>query len=342
MKDFLRWLARPLWRRLKGRIDLAVDERLRAQGYPVPWQPPAAPAPAPVPAPPPAPTLAGLGGQPRLFVPPCPPGWPVQGEFMAHSTCSSADLMHPEYARICAMLHHAALYHRKVWEWAFIIHHFERAGVLREGARGIGFGVGREPLSSLFARLGAGVLATDAPQEIGEQGGWSSTSQHADALASLWWHLVVDKETFARKVRYQPCDMNAIPDGIGRFDFCWSSCCFEHLGDLEAGMRFVVESVEKTLEPGGIACHTTEFNLSSNDETIESGGTVLYRRRDLDELVRRLRERGHDVLPFTVAPDSHYLDGFVDVPPYTHNPHLKLQLAGYVTTSAGIVVRRGR
>jgi hypothetical protein len=135
--------------------------------------------------------------------------------------------------------------------------------------------------------------------------------------------------------------MNAIPADIGRFDFAWSCCCYEHLGTLEAGMRFVAESVDKCLKPGGIAVHTTELNLSSNDKTVSEGGTVIYRKRDFEELVQRLRASGHDVQPFVIAPDSHYLDGFVDVPPYTEDPHLKIELEGYVTTSAGIVVRRG-
>lgn len=74
---------------------------------------------------------------------------------------------------------------------------------------------------------------------------------------------------------------------------------------------------------------------------MEQGDTVIYRRKDIEELVQRLRDRGHTVKPFTVAPDSHYYDFHVDVPPYSGAPHLKLLLQNYVTTSAGIVVQRG-
>lgn len=326
IRKLLKWTARPLWRRLSGRIDAAVDARLRLHG-------------ALVPPPPPPPPDPGL--QPPLFVPPCPPWWKVEGPFMAHSTCSSADLMHPEFERLCRMVEIPVHYHRKLWEWVFVVHHLEKAGVLRDGCSGIGFGVGRENLPSFFAARGVQVLATDAPPEIGERGGWAATAQHAEALESLFNPRLVDRGRFDGNVRFRTCDMNAIPADIGLFDFAWSSCCFEHLGDLEAGLRFVVESVKKCLKPGGVAVHTTEFNLSSDDETVAEGETVLYRKRDLEELVRRLRDRGHKVEPFVVAPDSHYLDGFVDVPPYTHSPHLKLQIERYVATSAGIVVRRG-
>jgi hypothetical protein len=134
--------------------------------------------------------------------------------------------------------------------------------------------------------------------------------------------------------------MNNIDPSLHGFDFCWSSCCFEHLGSLEAGMRFVINSVEKTLKPGGIACHTTELNLSSNEETLEAGETVLYRRRDIQELIERLSDRGHTVSPLKISPARHPLDFHVDSPPYTHNPHIKLTVGGHTTTSVGMVVKR--
>ncbi|MGR4872146.1 hypothetical protein ACIPRI_25125 [Variovorax sp. LARHSF232] len=60
----------------------------------------------------------------------------------------------------------------------------------------------------------------------------------------------------------------------------------------------------------------------------------------MEDLVRRLRERGHEVEEFRLGPAAHTLDFHVDTPPYTGNAHLKLLLANYVTTSVGIVVRR--
>ena len=40
------------------------------------------------------------------------------------------------------------------------------------------------------------------------------------------------------------------------------------------------------LRPGGIAIHTTEFNVSSNDNTVADGDTVIYRKRDIEDLAR--------------------------------------------------------
>lgn len=265
----------------------------------------------------------------------------AQGAFMAHSTCSAADFFHAQYAPTCAMIGHAPALHRKLWEWAFIIHKLRASGVVRPGARGIVFGVGQERLPALFASLGAAIVATDAPPAIGIGTGWQSSNEYSDSVEKLRCPDIVANAMFDERVAFRFCDMTRIDPDLTGFDFAWSSCSFEHLGSLEAGLQFVIDSVEKTLRPGGVACHTTEFNLSSDEATLSEGPTVIYRRRDILELVERLTALGHDVEPFRIAPDAHVLDFHVDVPPYAQNPHLKLEMMGkFVTTSAGIVIRK--
>lgn len=267
---------------------------------------------------------------PSLKVPLLSPDAP----FLHYSTCAARDFLHPTYHAICKLLCGPPTWHRKQWEWVYVIYHLQRNGLLRAGAKGLGFGVGQESLPALFASLGCEVVATDAPEDDSR---WIESGQHSnnrDKLRAPW--MVPDME-FDRLVTHRPADMNAIPEDLTGFDFTWSSCCFEHLGSLQAGMDFVVNSVGR-LKPGGVAVHTTEFNVGSNDQTLSEGSTVIYRKRDLEELVERLRDRGHAVDPFLVAPFGHHLDGHIDAAPYA-TPHLKLELGGYVTTSAGIVVR---
>lgn len=265
----------------------------------------------------------------------------LQGPYMAYSTCSAADMKHQRYVEFCKAVGIEPVFHRKPWEWAFVAHHLLRLGAVANGKHGLVFGVGTEPLPSYFASLGTQIVATDAPPEVGELQGWRATDQFADSAERLWRGSVIDRETFLRHVSYETCDMSDISDHLTGFDFCWSSCCFEHLGSLEAGADFVVNSVERTLKPGGIAVHTTEFNLTSNDETVADGPTVIYRRRDIETLIRRLRARGHEVDDLRVAPDKDPLDFYVDTPPYKHAPHLKLRLWTYSATSVGLVIRRG-
>lgn len=185
-------------------------------------------------------------------------------------------------------------------------------------------------------------MATDAPAEIGVGSGWAVGGAFADGVKELRHEGIIDLEHLAKRASFRVCDMNAIPDDLNGFDFCWSSCCLEHLGTLRKGIDFIINSVEKTLKVGGTACHTTEFNLSSNEATVAEGSTVLYRRRDIDQLVGELVARGHNVDEFRIAPDSLAIDGYVDTPPFGPPVHLKLDLLSYTCTSAGLVIRRGR
>ncbi len=263
----------------------------------------------------------------------------VDGPYMAASNVLARDFLHPEFAEFCKIFCHPIVTHRKLWEFAFIYHHARQAAVLQPGKKGLGFGVGLEQLASLFAGLGVQVTATDAP---GDEKGWREADEYAGERDQLFYPTIVSREAFDRNVAFEFVDMNDIPAHLAGFDFCWSSCCLEHLGNLQHGIDFFINSVEKTLKVGGVACHTTELNLTSDEHTIESGRTVIYRKQDLQRLCRTLEERGHSVTPLRIEPGLFVADYLVDVPPYRKDPCLKFQLGQYVATSVGIVARRGR
>jgi hypothetical protein len=261
--------------------------------------------------------------------------------FMASSVCVASDFFHSEFVRLCQLIGHHTHFHRKLWEYIFIVHHGLRLGVIGPGRRGLAFGVGREVLPAAFADLGCEIVATDAPIDIALESGWAcGTGQFADGVAALPSGRL-DRETFESRVSWRACDMNAIDPELTDFDFCWSSCCLEHLGSLQAGLDFILNSVERTLKVGGVALHTTEFNLSSNEETLDQGGTVFYRRRDLEGLIAVLRERGHEVDDLVVGPNVFVMNGFADTAPFTA-PHLLVHNMGHTVTSIGLVIRRGR
>lgn len=135
--------------------------------------------------------------------------------------------------------------------------------------------------------------------------------------------------------------MNAIPPDLQNFDFCWSSCALEHLGSTEAGKAFVINSLN-TLRSGGLAIHTTEYNLSSNEDTIASGGTVLFRRRDFEDLASSLRSNGHTVAPLNFYRGTHPLDEYIDMPPYSNDEHFMTGTQKFNSTSFGLVVVKRR
>jgi len=64
--------------------------------------------------------------------------------------------------------------------------------------------------------------------------------------------------------------MNAAPSDLSDFDFCWSASAFEHFGSIDQGLAFI-ERIIECLKPGGRAVHTTELNVSSNDDTVAEG-----------------------------------------------------------------------
>jgi hypothetical protein len=228
--------------------------------------------------------------------------------------------------------------HRKMWEWLFICQALSERDMLRAGRAGVGFGVGREPLVALFAAQGCRVLATDLDVEAARSAGWTDTGQeHASGLPDLNEYGLCPSEEFDRLVSFRPADMTDLPAELGGFDFSWSSCAFEHLGSLEAGVAFVERQMD-CLVPGGVALHTTEYNVSSDGDTVATGGTVLYRRRDIEGLIERLRGRGYlvscDFSQGDMPQDQH-----VDVPPFS-DVHLRTELGAFVTTSLALVIEK--
>lgn len=231
-------------------------------------------------------------------------------------------------------------YNRKRWEWVYILQVLASKGILREGARGLGFGVGREPLAALMAQRGCSIVATDLPSAADEVADWNETGQHAAQLADLNPGDLCPPELFAQRVRFQPMDMRRIDPALRDLDFVWSSCALEHLGSLKRGIEFIHQSLE-TLRPGGVAVHTTEYNVGSNSLTLSGGSVVLYRRRDILALADDLRRAGHTI-ELNLHPGTGAIDRYLDRPPYFRRKHhLKLLVGPFAATSLGLWIRKG-
>ncbi len=134
--------------------------------------------------------------------------------------------------------------------------------------------------------------------------------------------------------------MNAIPSDLRDFDFVWSACALEHLGSLRRGLDFILNSLACLKRPG-LAVHTTEFNVSSDIETVEEEGCSVYRKKDILWLLGELPKYGATLAPLNLNPGSLPADKVVDIPPYSNTQHLKLQLQRFTITSIGLVIRKG-
>jgi SAM-dependent methyltransferase len=258
-------------------------------------------------------------------------------ERIGSQLCTASQFYSPLYKKWCDKFNEPPRMHRKQWEYVYILQALESAGALDHGRRGLGFGCGREPLSAVMVSRGCDVLATDLDVDRAAAQGWRASNEHAAKLEELFWPGACDIKEFMKRAAYQSVDMNAIPETLVDWDFVWSSCALEHLGSIEKGIEFVVNST-RCLKPGGVAVHTTEYNLSSNDDTFEDQNLVLFRKRDIEKLVHRLESNGCSVEPLNLVIGERVEDGFVDLPPFKSEPHLKLALHGYVATSIGIIV----
>ena len=256
--------------------------------------------------------------------------------------CTASQIMTPLYRAWSKKLNSPARFSRKQWEFVYILQTLYQSGMLKKGKQGIGFGCGREPLAGMFASFGARVTATDVNQEKASMSGWVDTMQHVSNLDDLYISSkhIISKNTFFDHVNFKEVDMNDIPHSFyDQYDFVWSACALEHLGSLKHGLDFIKHSV-RCLKPGGIAVHTTEFNLSSNEKTLESKDCSIYRAQDIQKLIIDLEAQGYEVKPLNLCTGNKSVDNYIDLPPYRFSPHLKLELAKYVVTSIGLIIRR--
>jgi SAM-dependent methyltransferase len=253
--------------------------------------------------------------------------------------CKAKDWHNDWFQRWVGEIREPSRYHRKQWEFVYVMQALWERDCIQKGKKGLVFAVGTEPCPTIFANYGCDILATDILPEQGIEKGWTDGDQLCFGIESLNKRGLCDDETLRRHVRYRPVDMNNIPDDLRDFDFNWSSCSFEHLGSIEKGLAFLKNQL-KTLKPGGWAVHTTEFNISSNDRTLETGDTVVFRMRDIEQLVKELRSEGHYVEELDYSLGGLPEDFAVDVHPYQQEKHLKLQICEYVATSIGIIIQK--
>lgn len=265
--------------------------------------------------------------------------------------CRYADFLEPWYKAQESALKIRELYkshsaaqvdfiNRKFWEWCAISQALDERSKLRSGKRGLGFAVGTEPLASFFAGKGCKILATDLHAEKSADG-WINMNQHAASLEATYYPQLISRKKFNKNVAFQPADMRTLEGLSGYYDFIWSSCALEHLGTLQAGMDFV-ENSSKFLKEGGVAIHTTEFNVRSDDDTITEGDNVVYRQRDLLRLAESLSEQGLNMATCVFDTGNHQFDIEYDKPPYMGPGvrHLKLDIGGYVCTSFLLIIEK--
>ena len=279
------------------------------------------------------------------------PGLQAQKVTLLWKPCTQADLSTDWAAYWARELKVALVFHRKLWEFVYVLQALHNYDLLRPGVRGLGFGCGTEPIPSYLTNCGVDVTISDIPPDAQASKGWVSQEQHASSLQKCFVPTLVSKEMFDEHARLTFVDMNNIPEELADYDFCWSICALEHLGTIKRGMDFVINSL-KTLKPGGIAVHTTEYNFFNEDETIDNWVTVYPTQKDLIDLATRLEKEGHMLPGVDFNIGSGPLDRFIDIPPFAfqvddnarrlwvYEDHLKVAVDGIPATCYGLIVQK--
>lgn len=230
--------------------------------------------------------------------------------------------------------------HNKAWQNAAILQALHERGYLKASNKALGFGVGTERVPSALASLDLLVTATDQDYKKGKKQGWDHIGQLTKTRDDLNQYGIADGEKFDKNVEFMNCDMNNIgPEFNNNYDIIWSNCALGHLGSIELGLKFIEQSLE-CLKPGGIAVHTTELNVVSDDDTLDMSDTVVFRPKDIIALFYRLRLRGYRCTPLVLDFGKDPEDFNFSAEPHDDDPLLKLNVSGHLLSQVILIIQK--
>ena len=249
--------------------------------------------------------------------------------------CLQQSFYDKNYKRIAEdYLKQEVYFHRKEWEFVYIIRMLELGGKIGWGNKGLGFGCGFERLVPGLVSKGLDLVVTDLENSGWEfdEGGWDLYFENPQ---------VCSQEDFKSKVKLDNVDMTLIPSKYlqSEFDFIWSSCSLEHLGGLLPGLDFVIKSLP-ALKVGGLAIHTTEFNVGSGNKTLDDSHSSIYRQIDFEWLELHLISLGCKLYPIDYRLGQMEYDLDVDHQPFRPEGHIKLRVEDYVCSSIGFAIEK--
>src|SRR3954470_38058 len=148
--------------------------------------------------------------------------------------------------------------YRKYWEVAMTLRAFRSFGILRDNARVLGVGAGREATIYWLTGHVGEVVATDLYRT---EDNWSGSDSSADMLTDPGRYWDRDWNPERLTVRH----MNALELDFEdeSFDAIFSSSSIEHFGDFP-DVRRAVEEMFRVLRPGGVLALATEFRLEGD------------------------------------------------------------------------------
>jgi len=170
-------------------------------------------------------------------------------------------------------------FRRRHWEWAQVAYGLDALGALDIHSRGLGVGVGNEPLIFYFATRAGEIVAVDRYRGTWAWGGQANPSMLSEPEKLS---LIPFPRERLRVLRMDALRLE-FPDAS--FDFLWSVGAIEHFGSSipkhafrlvcrslgmkewatrydHAGAVRAIREMARVLKPGGIAAITTECILN--------------------------------------------------------------------------------
>lgn len=197
--------------------------------------------------------------------------------FNTSKICDAADWFDSELQEVIENeLQESARLHRKQWEFAMIFLTLKKLGLLKSDKMGLSLGGGNERVLYSIARHIKKLVVTDL---YDDHTSWdcARTSDPNEFIRTSKPFPIDDEKIQALRM-----DMRYLDFDDSSFDFCYSSCAIEHIGEDKDFIQHFNE-VNRVLKNGGIYVLTTE--LQFGEQIIPDSNNYVFTRKYLSELI---------------------------------------------------------
>ena len=195
--------------------------------------------------------------------------------------CDAADWFDEEFHSIIVNeLKESPRFHRKQWEFAMIFLALKKLGFLNENMTGLSLGGGNERVLYSIAQHVNKLIVTDL---YNEDTTWDcARTKDPDEYIKASKPFDVDDSKF----KAFRMDMRYLDFEDNTFDFCYSSCAIEHIGDFEDFVQHLDE-VYRVLKEDGVYVFTTELKIGS--DTIKDQNNFIFSSSYLNEIFKSIK-----------------------------------------------------
>ena len=182
--------------------------------------------------------------------------------------CQTSDFEESAFRENIALTGETVHYHRKQWEYAYVLTMAQGLGLTGPGTRALGIGVLQEPVVDALASLGGTVLATDlamfdvSATPIFQRRMADPDFPHAQ-IRGLNGRAITEADRFKTAVSFDYLDIldDAAVQAAGTFDLVWACAVLPHMGSA-AAIGKALDNTRRLLRPGGWALHTFDVQFT--------------------------------------------------------------------------------